>query len=82
MLFLTRLKNEWVDIRDTRTNEVIGRVSVADIKKNGFSVRLGFEGPPHIQFLRHDAHKRDHQPEKGNGDSKETHDSNTDTTAR
>ena len=70
MLLLTRKLGEWVDIKDTRTDEVVASVYVTELHSG--TVRLGFRGPPHIQFLRHNAHKRDKQPrEKDHGETSE-----------
>lgn len=62
MLCVTRRAGGWVDIRDTRTQELVCSVYVLEIV--GRDVRLGFKGPQHIQFLRNDARHRERKPDQ------------------
>lgn len=54
MLVLTRKEGEAVDITDRRTGQHIATVVILGVKSGG-NVRIGFEGEPHIKFLRDDA---------------------------
>lgn len=57
MLMLTRSCGQAVEVTDTRTGEVVLRLTVTDVR--GRTVRLGFESPRHFHILRDDAITRE-----------------------
>lgn len=60
MLLLTRSPGQAVEITDTRTGEVVAKLIVQEVR--GRVVKLGFEAPRHIRFLRDDAVAREPPP--------------------
>lgn len=57
MLVLTREKHGRIILRDQRTGEVVGRITVVEIR--GGKVKLGFEAPDDIKVLRDELVKTD-----------------------
>jgi carbon storage regulator CsrA len=57
MLQLTRRVNEAVELRDTRTGEIIGTVIILGFTRA--AVRVGFECPKHIAVVRDNAINRE-----------------------